>query len=173
MGNAGGSMRCQEEKTLCSFNLRQKKMKGLVVSGEMHHGTPGLRGVCLIGLTERERINRKGEATNHIYFYKIYINRDYKSLSPLFNSKMPLWCVCVALFYNHKSYNAHCYTTFRWWNIPWHCRVCNAWPVPPGCASMIYLKWYKQLDQWSSLNQWSHSTRFGRGPIIYVITISG
>lgn len=34
-----------------------------------------------------------------------------------------------------------------WWNIPWHCRVCNAWPVPLGCASMIYLKWYKQLTQ--------------------------
>ncbi len=71
------------------LQLATKKMKGLVVSGEMHHGTPGLRGVALKGLTEREQINREVEATNHIYFYVETIKASHccltaKCLSGLF-----------------------------------------------------------------------------------------
>lgn len=105
----------------------QRSWKAVVVSGEMHHGAPGLRG----NLTDSEWINREVDATKR---------RDLSS-PPLFNSKNAFLGFVWGILQSQSSDNP----TVWWWNVPWRCRVCNAWPEPPGCASMIYLKWQQQL----------------------------
>lgn len=89
---------------------------------------------CRSDRSNRERANEGG---------------SLETIKPqLFHSKLPLWSLYSGFFNHFTVMNL---SAGWWWNIPWHCRVCNAWPVPPGCASMIYLKRHEQ--KWLNLRQ--------------------
>ena len=83
-------------------------MKGLLVSREMHHGTPGLRRVSLTGLTERAN-EQEGASTKGggFCFVSVFQLELHKSLSPLFNSRMPLLVsLCWIILHSQSSDNA-------------------------------------------------------------------